>query len=402
MKIVSGYILIAVVALLLPAAAEASEKAIQPAITASVEYNDNIFASRSDREEDFITRILPGFNARYEASRMSLSASYFFDWINFARHSDKSLESHKAALKLNAELLRNVFFLKVTDISRERLQESIILNQTDANVFAVEPYIVLRPSSSTSLRAGYRHSDYWYKDEESVDKKENSVFIASTFDLSQKTSGGLRAEYGRQLNRISDFDRVEAWADLKYEYAAGASLAASAGYSKLTFDDGSDIDSPVWDLAVRHELGYFEAAFTSSGRIAEDPRSVPKFQYGYMATLVKKAGARTVLTLGHNFSDYVNTATDKRDTRRYGFTAGLKHDFTSRLAYSASVGREKYIFYPQSATTFRTIVSQALEYSLGEDASVNLTYNFIDYESAAVDSDNHETHRVAVGVAKTF
>lgn len=411
MNILSRPVLLALsAALFLPASAPAAEKAVQPSITASLEYNDNIFASRSDREEDYITRVTPGFAARYEAARATVNASYFFDWINFARHGDQSLEAHKAALRLDAEIIRNTFFLKVADnygrvskdVSRERLQESLILNQTDSNVLAVEPYIVLRPSSWVSVRAGYRYSDYWYKDEDSVDKTDSAVFISSAFELSQKTSGGLRAEYGRQSNRIADFDRVEAGADFKYDYAAGASLTASAGYSKLKFDDGRDVDSPVWNVAVNHDFGYFGFAFTTSGKITEDPQSVPKLEYAYTAALTKEAGPRTVLTLSHTFSDYVNTETDERETRRYGFTAGLKYDITSRLAYSASLTREKFALYLQNTTTFRTLFSQTLNYSLGENTAVKLIYNYLDYESPGIESDNHETHRAVAEVAKSF
>lgn len=409
-KIKKSALLALTAALFLPAASGAADKAVKPTITASIEYNDNILASRSDREEDYITRILPGLTAGYEGPRIQLSASYYFHWINFSRHSDLSLDTHKAALNMNAEILRNAFFLKVTndygrvskDIARERVQESFILDQTDSNVFTVEPYLILRPSAWTRIRAGYRFSDYWYKDEDSVDKKDSAVFAFSSFELSPRSSAGIRAEYLRQTNRIEDFDRAEAAADLKYEYANGAAAIMSIGYSKILFDDGRTAESSVWNAAVNHDFGRARLAFKTSGNLIEDPNSVPKFEYSYVVTAAKDFGSRTVITASHHFSDYYNSETEKRETRKYGITAGIQHDFSSRLRYTASLRREKFVLYLQDATSFRTSFSQALAYALGENVSAKLMSNFIDYESTVLEADNHETNRVTAEISAAF
>jgi predicted porin len=61
---------------------------VTPSFSVAEIYDDNIFATHSGRESDFITRFTPGLRAGYESAPLTLLGHYAFDAELFAEHSE--------------------------------------------------------------------------------------------------------------------------------------------------------------------------------------------------------------------------------------------------------------------------------------------------------------------------
>lgn len=71
-----------------PRAAAQAGFYITPSFSVAEVYDDNIFATASDRESDFITRFTPGIRVGYESAPLTLLGRYAFDAELFAEHSE--------------------------------------------------------------------------------------------------------------------------------------------------------------------------------------------------------------------------------------------------------------------------------------------------------------------------
>ncbi|MEK7698611.1 MAG: TIGR03016 family PEP-CTERM system-associated outer membrane protein, partial [Nitrospirota bacterium] len=66
---------------------------IKPALTLREEYNDNIFLTKTNREDDFITSVSPNIRLNYALSYLDLSLDYGLNFKFFAHHSELNLTS---------------------------------------------------------------------------------------------------------------------------------------------------------------------------------------------------------------------------------------------------------------------------------------------------------------------
>lgn len=71
---------------------------VYPSLTASGEYDDNIFATADDEEDDFIFRLRPELRAQSQWSRHSLTASAFGEFGFFADENDSNYQDFGTAL----------------------------------------------------------------------------------------------------------------------------------------------------------------------------------------------------------------------------------------------------------------------------------------------------------------
>ncbi len=144
---------IAVVSTCYSASAHGAEFSLQPAITVSEEYTDNLFLTTTNRSEDYITRIVPSIRWTYKAPLWDWDVAYAYDHRYYAKFRDDQ-DLYTLDLKNHTRILGDFLQLDVEDVHarkplsvvRDWTQESLFLNQTDINTFIVTPYIRMRPS----------------------------------------------------------------------------------------------------------------------------------------------------------------------------------------------------------------------------------------------------------------
>ncbi len=403
-------VFLAVAALFAACAAQAgAEVRFKPSLALSEEYNDNIFATERNREEDYITRFLPGIEAAYTAARLDMGASYFFDYRYFAKQRSDNIETHKLKADAKAEFVENTFFLKLSDNydrvsldpTIERTNESLFLNQTDANFFAAEPYLMLRPYGRIELTAGYRYLNAWYKEGAAVDKKDHTFYLKAGSELSEFTSWSLYGEHMEERSRAADFKRDSASAGFVHKYGSDSFISASVGASRLDFDAGKKYSSFFWNASVTQDLGLFKGVLSTSARLNENPQSTPQWEYSYSAAL-SRAFSRSSYKVSAYLTDFKNSETETLETRKYGASLNFDHKFSEKAQYVLFASVEKFEKRTIHAYTSRVYVDQALKYSFSEGLSASLGYILVGYHSPQVVEDNYITNRVIAEVRKTF
>lgn len=403
-------VILAAAALFAAGAAQAgAEVRLRPSLVMSEEYNDNIFATERNRDEDYITRLLPGFEAAYAAARLDASVSYFYDYRYFAKQRSNNIETHKLKAESRAELVENTFFLKLsdnydrvsTDPTVEKTNESLFLSQTDANFFVAEPYLTLRPYGRIELTAGYRYLNVWYKEPGSVDKKDHTFYLKAGSELSEFTSWNLYGEHMEEKSMAADFKRDSASAGFVHKYGEESFVSASIGGSRLDFDAGKTYSSLFWNASITQALGLFKGVFATSARMNENPQSTPQWEYSYSAAL-SRALSRSSYKVSVYLTDYKNSETEALETRKYGTALNFDHKFSENAQYVLSATAEKFEKRTIHAYTNRLYVDQAIKYSFSKGLSASLGYILVGYHSPQVAEDNYITNRFIAEFSKTF
>ena len=81
------------------AGVHAAEFSIRPGITVSEEYDDNIFLTPTDREDDFVTRVMPSILFKYKIDRWDLDLNYAYDYRYYDKRTRKDDTTHAADVK---------------------------------------------------------------------------------------------------------------------------------------------------------------------------------------------------------------------------------------------------------------------------------------------------------------
>jgi hypothetical protein len=115
-KLIGG--VVAAAALLAPAFAAAQDPfeplgirarafLIYPSLTASGTYDDNVFATKNDTEDDFVFTLRPEVRAESQWSRHSLAASAFGEFGFYAEEDDSNYEDFGGALDGRLDVTRD-------------------------------------------------------------------------------------------------------------------------------------------------------------------------------------------------------------------------------------------------------------------------------------------------------
>jgi len=209
-KMVMGGIL----ASLFVASAAHAEFKLTPSLIVREEYNDNIDLTRDNRQDDFITTIIPSLTGTIDTNLLKLSLDYGLYFRLFAKHSDKDETSLARTQRLRLDStfnpIRDILFLKVSDVYArvpidERRQVGVgndFVNTSDSNIFIVNPYLVYPVTSSISLSAGYTYKNTWYKDPQGEDAQDHTATGRLTKTFGERLS--IYGEYAYRTHRPKD------------------------------------------------------------------------------------------------------------------------------------------------------------------------------------------------------
>ncbi len=148
---------------------------ITPKVSVGGEYNDNIYLTETDREDDFIAKISPAILLKYSIQPLDLSLDYSLNFRFYGNHSDlneTSLGEVQAVQFKNQYRPLKFLFIDLydtykrvpVDVRRPFAFDNTVVNMTESNTFSVSPYVVLPLTSATSIITGYTYSNKWYKD----------------------------------------------------------------------------------------------------------------------------------------------------------------------------------------------------------------------------------------------
>jgi hypothetical protein len=383
-----------------------AEFSAHPSITVSEEYTDNVFASRDNKRTDYITRVLPGIALKYNAPFWDWDIAYNYDYRYYARNSRKNDDTHDLLGKGFVKIIDDLFFLDISDtyrrvsldVTRDRTQESLFLNQSDSNIITASPYFLFRPGRQTTVKTGYRYTNVWYRDPTAVDKREHTGFVTVTYDLSSRLS--LSADYAfTQQNSVNAYKKHAPYLGIRYEYSDKSFVFAQGGYTWIDFEDGADFNKPYWYAGFNHSFDTLSVYFNAGVQYPEDPLTgVTKetnFKFG-----VDRATVSGTVGFSLYYSKYDGEQVVR--TNKYGAGVTARHEITPKITGNLAFSAERYDDKNTGSYSRRFYVSPGLSYALPRNFTIALNYTFIDYYSPEVFTDNYRVNRVVLEARKTF
>lgn len=226
----------------------AAEWRFTPTISATETYTDNVaLATRGKEQSDFVTQVAPGFSVTANSPRLKLTANYSLEGTTYLHNSSSSGFSNQLNATLNAELIRNLFFLDARgNIGQQNISAfgpqstsnvNINGNRTDVRTYSISPYLRHSFGSKAFSEVRYTHESVnTSSDLLSVSNTDRLNFSLSSGESFSKLAWGLqgsaqKAHYSNQ----PDVEQDSVNANVRYFLTPNFSTTALVGYEKETY-----------------------------------------------------------------------------------------------------------------------------------------------------------------------
>ena len=397
------------IVLTLATASYGAEFEVKPSLAVSEEYTDNVFDTNS-KVSDFITRAMPSITMLMKSPVLTGDLSYQFDYRYYARHNLDDEMVHVLAAKGILTLVDNLLFVEMSDayqrvsldVTRDVTTESLAANQTDRNVFTVSPYLLLRASSTTMAKTGYRFIDTHYFDSIGIDKMEHTAFAEAIHEFSSSWKGLVGYNFVRMdAGSSNSYNQQKAYAGFRYEYADKSFFSAQGGRIWTDFDNQNSQRNLYWNVALSYFVDNVTATLSSELRFTEDPKGTASREK-LNSIKVEKALAKGSAGLECEYSEFANNENGVTNTRKIAGRVNWHNEITSLLKGNVTFAAERYQYPLQSTYTRRFLVESSINYQLAEQLTTSLSYIFVDYYSPGIVTDNRTVNRIMLELKKSF
>lgn len=220
--------MIAVAILFFAAPAFAWKLELTPRFYVSEEYNDNVYLTNSNEEEDFITGIGAGFTLETATKHSTLTLDYDPKYHYFAQLTELNFWEQKANLLYEWELTRHTalrvrdrfaytedpFF--VTDViitefkGIKKVDFTVRKDRRPYTSNTASATLTHKTRSKNTIELDYLHSVLKNDDEEIEDNERHSPSVEIGYKMTPHNTLDFLAEYTRgDFEESEDFDRIE-------------------------------------------------------------------------------------------------------------------------------------------------------------------------------------------------
>ncbi len=410
----------ALVALLFQAFPVAAEYRIQPALSFSEEYNDNIFLTPSSQVEDYITRVVPSMNFKYSTALWDWDVAYAYDYRYYARRTVINDSTHTINLMNHTTVIKDTFFIDVRDnysrvslnVIQDYTQQSPFFNQTDNNVLTVDPYFVLPLSSRMTVTTGYQYRNVWYKEPVAVNKTDQSAYADAHEELSLRTSltAGVRHTYTYTETEISSLHKTDLYAGPRHEFADGSLFWLIIGNSWLDSQQLGKGSQAFWDTGLKLKYVTYSLVFNAALTYIDDPSFAPdgtprvlRREDRYTGTF-KKETDRFALSFSAERWEYRDVLTKHLQNTRYTTGGSISHAFTPTIRGTYTLNIDRYEDNQLNTFSMLYLDGVKLEYLPATDTTIAVYYRFThSYSPDPVNFNlNYDNNRIAVEFSRKF
>jgi hypothetical protein len=391
--------------------AEGAEFSLKPSITLREEYDDNIFLTKDNRVDDYITRILPSLSIDHKTPSWDLSTAYTLDWRYYFRQKE-GRDSHTLDLTSQVRVIKNFLYLDIADTyasvvlnpRRPSTNTNLTVNRTDSNNATISPYIKYQISPVMSLSTGYRYLNVWYRDKQGINRQMHTGFATVGYTVNPKLNTFLSADYTwdrPDSNTSVDVNNNQTSISFgaTYTLSPQTNVSGTIGYRWITFSDGFKKHMPFYSAALSHHFsGTGLIELRGSSTITADP------QFGVFESktgqLTVKYGQLFIVNGSIFYSRNKYLETDRKDDT-FGLTAGIEYKPKPRLTYRASGRYENDKFFPED--TKREIYNAygEIAYLLTSKATLSFSYTYT-RSISQITIDDYWDNVAAVQVTITF
>jgi hypothetical protein len=255
------------VVILAATTARAAEWDIRPRIGVQETYSSNItLAPPGEEESDFVTQINPGIAVEADGRRLDFRLNYRLQSLFYAEHSKENRTYQQLSTDLNAEIVRDTFFI---DTGAEVGQQAVTTlgafsfdnvaitdNRTTVGRWFVTPNFSHQFGNAAIGQLSYTYSEVKY-DEQDVavnlsDSTSQRVFM-SLSDVPDTTDVGWSVFYDYDevdYQVVGDQTFEQGRAELRYPEAAAAKLIAQGIYENYSVPGPDPAEGTGWLLGI--------------------------------------------------------------------------------------------------------------------------------------------------------
>jgi hypothetical protein len=394
------------------AAAWASDVKVEPAITVSEEYNDNVLLHPQNKLFDYITRIVPSVRATYFAPLWDWDVFYSYDYRYYARETTREDPTQTLNLLSRTRIIKDFFFLDVRDdystVSLFSTRDYAVVGPyasqylTKQNIFIVNPYLVFRPTSRTEFTTGYQYRNVWYGDPLAIDKHEHSGYGDLAHQLTGRVTLLVSARHDMTYSDVVDFTHSTFLIGPRVEYQDLSYAWCRIGASKFSGYDADRATRPIWDAGLLYSAQSVSMRYETGRTWIDDALRIIRREDRYILA-VSRDVQRT--SLGASFSYREYGIGEYSDERKYSVMLSFSHYLTERVQGLYSITNDKYQRYPvgePNTTTIVYLTDVRFNYNANETLTYSIIYRYADSYSHDVFIDNYHNNRIIAEVKKVF
>ena len=400
-----------------------SQATFSPRISVSSEYTDNIFQADTNKQDEYITAISPGFTAELLGKNSGVNISYDPKYVMYDEFNENDSWRHFARLKGWADISKNTRF-EFRD--RFRLTEDPLSEADIAALRAQEPDEIVDNTRRTSLNEYYRNNaslnllhqfgvfdtfnlgykHYFLENDDPTyeDKERHNPYAELTYWFTHDWGFNLRGDYRKgQYEFSSDYDQINARARLVKKFSKRLDGFVQFGYATLDYDEEIRQDADGYDLSAGFDYGI--AADISLSLLAGYSyvdRDVSDDESGMSGNvkLTKKLSQGVIYLTGSGGYAGPNFGADTRGISEF-YEAGLSvtYQLTKHLSGNAfgSYRNDNYLENPFDLEENTTKAGVGLELQALQWMSLGLDYDFRSFDSTR-DVEDYDENRVFVKV----
>ncbi len=413
-------IILGIAVLLCTARVAAAGLSIQPGITLSEEYNDNIFLTPKDPVHDYITRLVPSIHAVYDAPAWQWNLAYAYDY-RYYRYKSRSHDStHDLLFANHTNVVPDFLFLDVSDVYRrvsldtthDYTRQSLFLNQSDSNTFNVSPSARLQLTTHTTGTIGYQYRNVWYDDPSAINRSDHSGFLNLLDELSLRTSltGGIR--YTRTDSDILDYDKTDASVGMGYEYSEGSHVRVTLGASRFRIRDSQQPmtgNQGFWEAGISHRFVSSVISLVAALTYIDDPgnkndparKRVQRREDRYVASYRKEMD-RLNLEVTAGRWEYRDILTKHLQNTRNGFGGSVGYTLTQALRAAYALNIDRYEDNQMRTYSMLYLNAVRLEYAFPSETRLSLGYRITHGYSPDDFKQNYDNNSVVIELRKQF
>ena len=240
---------------------------IHPQVMLSEEYDDNIYLSDNNEEEDWITTFRPGISLVYTSRSVDASADYSLLYRFYKNNNDENEDDLEDIQRASASM--TLFSGRPFTVRASQTITREVLDDRDASAdyddledrstvyhTTVTPEYRYQVTPTFSVTTAYTYDFIAYVEPEGNDTQEHTGTLTLTKTLSSRADVFLRYAY-RILNAkdsAEEFDRQDYYAGFTYQIGSRTSVSAEGGFSDVEYDSGYTTDSTNWSVDLSYAV----------------------------------------------------------------------------------------------------------------------------------------------------
>jgi hypothetical protein len=394
---------------------------LHPYISLEQKYDDNLFMTKENKVDDYITVARPGISFSNMDKTGGISFDYNAGWNQYWDHTDFNYWSHNGVLDAKYMTrehfnfyLKEIFIRSDEPREREYLAPSEIPNAyyistvQERSIYwrnIVTPTVEYMFGKENKLGVSYMENDYENQDEAIGKMREASV--NPFFELWLDQRNGISGRYGYSHG---DFDNSPDMrgqnASLRYTNRYGPQSSVYLDNMVLRRDfkgsDSSDYDIYNPKIGINHAFtrtlsGQLEAGYYWQDQKNGPTRSAPTYQAGL--TNADQQTTYNITLQGGFYEDYV-TAQNLGFSRFHRLLVSVNHRPERRMFVSLS-GNCEYADFTSDRDDWIFGGSAGAGYDIMKWLSVSLNYTY-QQRNSSIDPYDYNVNRVMLTIKAIY